>query len=116
MPVDNGDPGGLDYGGLAREWFFVLSHEIFHPSYGMFEYSKGQDYKLQINPNSTLDEDHLLYFQFVGRILAMAVLHRHLLDVSFVISFYKKILGSPVSLRWVQMVICPHLRKKSYGG
>ena len=30
---------GLDYGGLAREWFHLLSHEMFSPYYGLFEYS-----------------------------------------------------------------------------
>ncbi|KIH48926.1 hypothetical protein ANCDUO_21001, partial [Ancylostoma duodenale] len=30
---------GLDYGGVTREWFFLLSHEIFNPYYGLFEYS-----------------------------------------------------------------------------
>lgn len=24
---------GLDYGGVAREWFFLLSHEILNPMY-----------------------------------------------------------------------------------
>ena len=30
---------GLDYGGLAREWFYLLSHEMFSPYCGLFEYS-----------------------------------------------------------------------------
>ena len=30
---------GLDYGGVAREWFHLLSHEMFSPYCGMFEYS-----------------------------------------------------------------------------
>ena len=30
---------GLDYGGVAREWFHLLSHEMFNPYYGLFEYS-----------------------------------------------------------------------------
>lgn len=30
---------GLDYGGLTREWFFLLSREMFNPYYGLFEYS-----------------------------------------------------------------------------
>ena len=30
---------GLDYGGLAREWFYCLSKEMFNPYYGLFEYS-----------------------------------------------------------------------------
>lgn len=30
---------GLDYGGVAREFFFLLSKEMFNPYYGLFEYS-----------------------------------------------------------------------------
>jgi hypothetical protein len=30
------DAGGLDYGGLAREWFYLLSIEVFDPRLGMF--------------------------------------------------------------------------------
>lgn len=30
---------GLDYGGVAREWFLYLSKEMFNPYYGLFEYS-----------------------------------------------------------------------------
>ena len=29
----------LDYGGASREWFFLLSKEMFNPYYGLFEYS-----------------------------------------------------------------------------
>jgi hypothetical protein len=29
----------LDYGGATREWFFLLSREMFNPYYGLFEYS-----------------------------------------------------------------------------
>jgi E3 ubiquitin-protein ligase NEDD4 len=30
---------GLDYGGVSREWFYLLSKEMFNPYYGLFEYS-----------------------------------------------------------------------------
>lgn len=30
---------GLDYGGLSREFFFLLSHEMFEPNFALFEYS-----------------------------------------------------------------------------
>ena len=43
---------GLDYGGVAREWFYLLSKEMFNPYYGLFEYSATDNYTLQINPNS----------------------------------------------------------------
>lgn len=30
---------GLDYGGVAREFFYLLSNHMFNPYYGLFEYS-----------------------------------------------------------------------------
>lgn len=30
---------GLDYGGIAREWLYLLSHEMLNPYYGLFQYS-----------------------------------------------------------------------------
>ncbi|KAF7246180.1 NEDD4-like E3 ubiquitin-protein ligase WWP1 [Varanus komodoensis] len=72
---------GLDYGGLAREWFFLLSHEVLNPMYCLFEYAGKSNYCLQINPASTINPDHLSYFCFIGRFIAMlkkknALLHK----------------------------------------
>ena len=47
---------GLDYGGLAREWFQQVSKEMFNPYYGLFEYSAVDNYTLQINPNSGMNK------------------------------------------------------------
>ncbi|KAI9511320.1 HECT-domain-containing protein [Russula earlei] len=58
---------GLDYGGLAREFFFLLSHEMFNPFYCLFEYSAHDNYTLQINPASGVNPEHLNYFKFIGR-------------------------------------------------
>ena len=30
---------GLDYGGVGREFFYLISKEMFNPYYGLFEYS-----------------------------------------------------------------------------
>ncbi|KAG6812564.1 hypothetical protein H0H92_002216 [Tricholoma furcatifolium] len=89
---------GLDYGGVSREWFFLLSHEIFNPSYGLFEYSAHDNYTLQINPASAINPDHLSYFKFIGRCLGLAIFHRRFLDAYFVPSFYKMILGKQMTL------------------
>eukprot|EP00057_Strongylocentrotus_purpuratus_P028118 XP_011682592.1 PREDICTED: E3 ubiquitin-protein ligase Su(dx) [Strongylocentrotus purpuratus] len=62
---------GLDYGGVAREWFFMLSHEVLNPMYCLFEYANKNNYCLQINPASSVNPDHLQYFRFVGRFIAM---------------------------------------------
>ena len=37
-------------------------------------------YTLQINPNSAINPDHLQYFEFIGRIVGMAVFHGKLID------------------------------------
>ncbi|KDQ51192.1 hypothetical protein JAAARDRAFT_534576 [Jaapia argillacea MUCL 33604] len=89
---------GLDYGGVSREWFFLLSHEMFQPNYGLFQYSTHDNYTLQINPASGINPEHLDYFRFIGRCLGMAVFHRRFLDVYFVQSFYKMMLGKKAAL------------------
>uniref|UniRef100_A0A671PBJ6 E3 ubiquitin-protein ligase n=1 Tax=Sinocyclocheilus anshuiensis TaxID=1608454 RepID=A0A671PBJ6_9TELE len=65
---------GLDYGGVAREWFFLLSHEVLNPMYCLFEYAGKDNYCLQINPASYINPDHLKYFRFIGRFIAMVML------------------------------------------
>uniref|UniRef100_A0A4W3I3K7 HECT-type E3 ubiquitin transferase n=1 Tax=Callorhinchus milii TaxID=7868 RepID=A0A4W3I3K7_CALMI len=96
---------GLDYGGVAREWFFLLSKEMFNPYYGLFEYSATDNYTLQINPNSGLcNEDHLSYFKFIGRVAGMAVHHGKLLDGFFIRPFYKMMLGKAITLKDMESV------------
>ncbi|XP_033020187.1 E3 ubiquitin-protein ligase NEDD4-like isoform X15 [Lacerta agilis] len=96
---------GLDYGGVAREWFFLLSKEMFNPYYGLFEYSATDNYTLQINPNSGLcNEDHLSYFTFIGRVAGLAVFHGKLLDGFFIRPFYKMMLGKPITLKDMESV------------
>lgn len=43
---------GLDYGGPSREFFFLLSRELFNPYYGLFEYSANDTYTVQVSPLS----------------------------------------------------------------
>ncbi|XP_072353453.1 E3 ubiquitin-protein ligase NEDD4-like isoform X5 [Scyliorhinus torazame] len=96
---------GLDYGGVAREWFFLLSKEMFNPYYGLFEYSATDNYTLQINPNSGLcNEDHLSYFKFIGRVAGMAVHHGKLLDGFFIRPFYKMMLAKSITLKDMESV------------
>ncbi|XP_076669215.1 E3 ubiquitin-protein ligase Nedd4 isoform X4 [Andrena cerasifolii] len=96
---------GLDYGGLAREWFFLLSKEMFNPYYGLFEYSATDNYTLQINPFSGVcNEEHLNYFKFIGRIAGMAVYHGKLLDAFFIRPFYKMMLGKSIDLKDMESV------------
>ncbi|XP_050691858.1 E3 ubiquitin-protein ligase NEDD4-like isoform X5 [Eriocheir sinensis] len=96
---------GLDYGGVAREFFFLLSKEMFNPYYGLFEYSATDNYTLQINPYSGMcNEEHLRYFKFIGRVAGMAVFHGKLLDAFFIRPFYKMMLSKPIELKDMESV------------
>ncbi|KAF1803048.1 hypothetical protein V8B55DRAFT_1502034 [Mucor lusitanicus] len=87
---------GLDYGGLSREFFFLLSHEMFNPFYCLFEYSAHDNYTLQINPHSGINPEHLNYFRFIGRVVGLAIFHRRFLDAFFIVSLYRMILNKKV--------------------
>ena len=89
---------GLDYGGLSREFFFLLSHEMFNPFYCLFEYSAHDNYTLQINPHSGINPEHLNYFKFIGRVVGLAIFHRRFLDAFFIGALYKMVLGKMVVL------------------
>lgn len=89
---------GLDYGGVSREFFFLLSHEMFNPFYCLFEYSAHDNYTLQINPHSGINPEHLNYFKFIGRVVGLAIFHRRFLDAFFIGALYKMVLGKAVAL------------------
>jgi E3 ubiquitin-protein ligase NEDD4 len=118
----------LDYGGVSREWFFLLSHEMFNPSYGLFEYSAHDNYTLQINPASGVNPEHLDYFKFIGRVLGLAVFHHRFLDAYFVPGFYKMVLNKKVNLKDLEAVdyelfkgltwmlyVLTHCRRRDFG-
>ncbi|XP_059470031.1 E3 ubiquitin-protein ligase SMURF2 [Neocloeon triangulifer] len=89
---------GLDYGGVAREWLYLLSHEMLNPQYGLFQYSGDDNYTLQINPDSNINPEHLSYFHFVGRVIGIAVFHGHYIDGSFTMPSYRMLLNKPITL------------------
>ncbi|XP_029077603.1 E3 ubiquitin-protein ligase SMURF1 isoform X4 [Monodon monoceros] len=101
---------GLDYGGVAREWLYLLCHEMLNPYYGLFQYSTDNIYMLQINPDSSINPDHLSYFHFVGRIMGLAVFHGHYINGGFTVPFYKQLLGKPIQLPDLESVD-PELHK-----
>ncbi|KAK8787357.1 hypothetical protein V5799_022869 [Amblyomma americanum] len=95
---------GLDYGGIAREWFFLLSHEVLNPMYCLFEYAGKNNYSLQINPASSVNPDHLLYFRFIGRFIAMALFHGKFIYSGFTLPFYKRMLGKKLTMKDIESI------------
>ncbi|KAL5499677.1 hypothetical protein EMCRGX_G011134 [Ephydatia muelleri] len=95
---------GLDYGGLAREWFITLSHQMLNPMYCLFEYAGNSNYILEINPASGVNPEHLTYFRFVGRVIAMALYHGKLIYNSFSMPFYKQMLQKKLTLQDIESI------------
>lgn len=78
---------------INREFFFLLSHEMFNPDYSLFQYSHENSYTLKINPQSGINPEHLYYFKFIGRVVGMAIFHDQFLDISFTVPLYKGLLN-----------------------
>ena len=92
------DEPALDYGGPARDFFHNLSKAIFDLNFGLF--IQTDDYNLSVNPNSGIlhGENHLIYFRFVGRMIALCLLHQIVLDCTFSNIFYKSLLNLEIVL------------------
>ncbi|KAL3853804.1 hypothetical protein ACJMK2_017313, partial [Sinanodonta woodiana] len=91
---------GQDAGGLLREWYIIISREIFNPMYALFRTSPGDRVTYTINPSSHCNSNHLSYFKFVGRIIAKAIYDNKLLECYFTRSFYKHIIGQSVKRKY----------------
>lgn len=98
------DEDGVDAGGVTREWFSVLSRQMFNPDYALFRPSAVDKVTYQPNRSSWINPDHLSYFKFVGRIIGKAIYDGRLLDCYFTRSFYKHILGVSVDYKDMEAI------------
>merc|ERR1719192_667364 len=87
---------GQDAGGLLREWYVIISKEIFNPMYALFKTSPGDKVTYMIYEQSQTNPNHLDYFKFVGRVIAKAIYDNKHLECYFTRSFYKHILAKSV--------------------
>uniref|UniRef100_K3WCL7 HECT-type E3 ubiquitin transferase n=1 Tax=Globisporangium ultimum (strain ATCC 200006 / CBS 805.95 / DAOM BR144) TaxID=431595 RepID=K3WCL7_GLOUD len=89
---------GLDAGGLIREWYEKLSESLFNDDFGLFISTKGENLGYWINPASASKvKDHLHYYEFVGRLLAKALIEGYNMKMSLALPLIKHILSVPIS-------------------
>eukprot|EP00903_Cladosiphon_okamuranus_P008866 g8489.t1 len=92
-----GEPG-VDAGGVAREWFHLVSEGLFNPDFALFQYSSINQMCMQISANSGVANDqHLQHFHFVGRLLGKALFDGQLVQAHLVRPLYKHLLGWPIA-------------------
>lgn len=90
---------GVDAGGLTREWYQVLSRQMFNPDYALFLPVASDKTTFHLNRTSGINPEHLSFFKFSGMIIAKAIRDQCFLDCHFSREVYKNILGKPVSLK-----------------
>ena len=87
---------GIDSGGLTKDWFLEIANKLVDPRYALFrkvDSSAGMATCFDIDPRSGINDQHLKYFRFFGRLLSKAIYDRHLIDVNFRADvFFKRLL------------------------
>lgn len=90
---------GVDAGGVTREWYQVLSRQMFNPDYALFTPVSSDENTYHPNRTSYVNPEHLSFFKFIGRIIGKSIYDGCLLDCHFSRAVYKKILDRSVSLK-----------------
>ncbi|KAI3406170.2 HUL4 [Candida oxycetoniae] len=85
---------GVDAGGLRKEWFMLLTKEIFHPNSGMF-YNVEDSNLLWFNLVPVENKD--MYYLF-GAVLGLAIYNSTILDLQFPKALYKTVLAKPFDM------------------
>lgn len=93
-----GEPA-IDAGGVTREWFQLVTEQLFDPDFGLWLSSVNNQMCMTINPASDIScpDDHLVYFRFLGRMMGRALFDRQLIKGHMVRHLYKHLLGWPIT-------------------
>ena len=97
---------GVDAGGLAREFFQLVTEQIFDPDIGLWLPGTNNQMAMRINPASKFccPEDHIVYFRFLGRVMGKALFDRQLVSGHMARHLYKHILGWPITFDDLSLV------------
>ena len=90
---------GVDAGGVTREWFQVMSRQMFDANYALFVPVASDRTTFHPNKLSSINPEHLTFFKFIGRVIGKALYEGRALDCHFSRAVYKRILGKPVSIK-----------------
>ena len=96
---------GVDAGGLAREFYELVTDSIFDADTGLWLSNSTNQMAMRINPASEIScpEDHLIYFRFLGRVMGKAMFDGHLVKGHMVRHVYKHILGWPITFEDLEL-------------
>uniref|UniRef100_H2Z542 HECT-type E3 ubiquitin transferase n=1 Tax=Ciona savignyi TaxID=51511 RepID=H2Z542_CIOSA len=87
------DEAGIDQDGVFKEFLEEIITKVFNPDMNLFKVTAGGDMKLYPSPLSHLQDQHLLLFNFVGKILGKAIYEGIVLDIPFANFFLRNLQG-----------------------
>ncbi|XP_033230447.1 ubiquitin-protein ligase E3B isoform X2 [Belonocnema kinseyi] len=85
------DEAGIDQDGVFKEFLEETIKRVFDPSLNLFKATS--ENRLYPSPTSSIQENHLLLFEFVGRMLGKAVYEGIVVDVPFASFFVSQFSG-----------------------
>ena len=91
---------GIDQGGLKKEFFMLLTRQLFNEKNNLFLYNnKSRLFWFNINSN----EDNSKY-ELIGIILGLSIYNGIILDIKFPLALYKKLLQIDPSLEDIKEI------------
>nr|XP_018915602.1 PREDICTED: ubiquitin-protein ligase E3B [Bemisia tabaci] len=103
---------GVDRDGVFKEFLEETIKRVFDPSLNLFRATAEE--RLYPSPTSSLQDNHLQLFEFVGRMLAKAVYEGIVVDVPFASFFLSQVLGQTQQALYSFMDELPSLDKELY--
>ncbi|KAG0474138.1 hypothetical protein HPP92_015995 [Vanilla planifolia] len=84
------EEAGIDGGGIFKDFMENITQAAFNVEYGLFK--ETSDHLLYPNPGSgVIHEQHLQYFDFLGKLLGKAMYEGILVDIPFALFFLSKL-------------------------
>ncbi|KAM9447065.1 LOW QUALITY PROTEIN: ubiquitin-protein ligase E3B-like [Clarias gariepinus] len=107
------DEAGIDQDGVFKEFLEGIIKKVFNPALNLFKTTSGNE-RLYPSPTSGLHENHLLLFEFVGKMLGKALYEGIVLDVPFASFFLSQVLGHHHSSFYSSIDELPSLDSEFY--
>lgn len=86
------DEAGIDQDGVFKEFLEETLKRVFDPSLNLFR-TTSDEQRLYPSPTSSIQENHLELFEFIGKVLGKAVYEGIVVDVPFASFFLSQVLG-----------------------
>lgn len=106
------DEAGIDQDGVFKEFLEETIKKVFDPSLNLFRTTSDQ--RLYPSPTSSIHDNHLSLFEFIGKVLGKAVYEGIVVDVPFATFFLNQVLGQQQSALYSWIDELPSLDAELY--